>query len=127
MDIILYSMLPVFVVITILLVNGRARFNCPDCGASLPQFLSPFQKTRRMWRSGGYLCAQCGCETNRAGEKIVAHGTLVPIPAARWVKLSVALLVGVGLCAALLWTAPKRIESMPRIALPQQAVGSPVH
>jgi len=28
---------------------------CPDCGAPLPLFYSPFRKTRRMWREGGSL------------------------------------------------------------------------
>jgi len=70
--------------------------------------------------AGGYICAQCGCETNRAGEK-VADGHLVRVPAARWVMLAVALLAAVGLLAAVRFTGPKRIENGPRVELPRQA------
>lgn len=50
------------------------RKACPDCKEVLPIIQSPFTKTKRQWFEGGYLCRNCGCETNLAGEK-VASGT----------------------------------------------------
>ena len=56
-----------------LLMIGLRRVNCPDCGARMPAFQSPFTKTRRQWLEGGYLCRRCGCETDLAGHR-VANG-----------------------------------------------------
>src|SRR5437879_5848234 len=50
------------------------RRDCPDCGRPLSGIQSPLRKTWRQWVEAGYLCRTCGCETNRAGEK-VAPGT----------------------------------------------------
>ena len=43
---------------------------CPDCGARLSGFQSPFTKTRRQWLEGGYLCRRCGCEVDLSGHKV---------------------------------------------------------
>jgi hypothetical protein len=70
-----------------LVLMGRGKF-CPDCGAALPIFQSPFTKSWRQWVEGGYRCANCGCETTLAGRKIAA-GTP---PASRSVIISLGLL-----------------------------------
>jgi hypothetical protein len=48
----------------------QRRRNCPDCGKPLSGLQSPFTKTRRQWLDGGYLCQNCGCETNLAGDRV---------------------------------------------------------
>ncbi len=53
-----------------LFMFGLRRPDCPDCGRPLPLLQSPFTKTRRQWAEGGYLCSNCGCETDRAGQKV---------------------------------------------------------
>ena len=50
---------------------GRGKV-CPDCGKPLSFFQSPFTKTWRQWVEGGYLCQNCGCETDMAGRKVAA-------------------------------------------------------
>jgi hypothetical protein len=64
------------------------RQGCPDCGRPLPRIQSPFRKSQRQWVEGGYLCPQCGCETDLAGRK-VAPGTGGPRPS--WIVRSVLL------------------------------------
>jgi hypothetical protein len=71
------------------------RVTCPDCGETLPLLYSPFKKTPRMWRAGGCLCAQCGCETTLAGQKVTADTPAEPFPKAQLAMLSIALLLGV--------------------------------
>jgi hypothetical protein len=53
MDTIWLSMLPFLVALVFVLILALRRVECPDCGAPLPVFCSPFVKTRRMWRAGG--------------------------------------------------------------------------
>jgi hypothetical protein len=53
-----------------LLWFGMRRVNCPDCGAQLSNFQSPFTKTKRQWLEGGYLCRHCGCESDLSGHKV---------------------------------------------------------
>lgn len=65
---------------------GRGKA-CPDCNRPLSPLQSPFTKTKRQWVEGGYVCQNCGCETDRAGKKVPA-GTA---PSRR------SLIVGVGL------------------------------
>lgn len=86
-----------FVPFAFLLYQAFHRVNCPDCGESLPAFISPFQKTRRMWRAGGYLCTNCGCETNMAGQKITPDTPPAPFPTLQFALLVVLLVIGVGL------------------------------
>ena len=50
---------------------GRRKV-CPDCNKPLPPLQSPFTKTKRRWVEGGYVCQNCGCETDSAGEKVPA-------------------------------------------------------
>jgi DNA-directed RNA polymerase subunit RPC12/RpoP len=102
MDIMLISMLPLLVPLAFLLYLALRSVKCPDCGDTLPIFYSPSQKTRRMWRAGGYLCARCGCETNMAGEKVTADTPPAPFPTLQWALLAAGLLVGVGLWASLI-------------------------
>ena len=65
---------------------GRRKV-CPDCNKPLPPLQSPFTKTKRQWVEGGYVCQNCGCETDSTGEKVPA-GTA---PSRR------SLIVGIGL------------------------------
>jgi len=64
------ALAPFFVFAVVLLVFGMRRVNCPDCGTRLPNFQSPFTKTRRQWLEGGFLCLNCGCETDLSGRKV---------------------------------------------------------
>ncbi len=127
MDTILLSMLPLLVPIAFLLFHALHRVKCPDCGETLPLLVSPFKKTRRMWRAGGYLCARCGCETNAAGQKVTADTPAAPVPTLQWALLAVFLLIGVGLVASLIVVgerapvAPVVAAPPPVIALPPQA------
>lgn len=61
--------IPFFVV---LMAHCLRRKDCPECGSPLSGFQSPFTKTRRQWVEGGYLCQNCGCETDLAGNKVAA-------------------------------------------------------
>jgi hypothetical protein len=90
-------LLPFFVVFTVVFFGGARRVSCPDCGSRLPMLIAPWKKTHRMWMAGGYLCPQCGCETNMAGVKVTADTPAAPFPWARVMVLAIALLSGVGL------------------------------
>ena len=59
--------LPFFVVLFFSLLKRR---NCPECGERLPAFQSPLTKTDRQWAFGGYLCRNCGCETDSHGRAV---------------------------------------------------------
>lgn len=48
----------------LLFLLGTRRRPCPTCGVRLSGFQSPLTKTRRQWVEGGYLCQQCGCESD---------------------------------------------------------------
>jgi len=137
MDIMLIAMLPLLVPLAFLLYLALCCVKCPDCGDTLPVLYSPFQKTRRMWRAGGYLCARCGCETNMAGEKVTADTPPAPFPTLQWALLAVALLVGLGLGAGLMFrgvmavaaqpapvviATPAMVPALPRVE-PQRAPG----
>jgi ABC-type sugar transport system permease subunit len=135
MDTILIAMI-VLVPFAFLLFQAFHRVNCPDCGETLPLFYSPFKKTRRMWRAGGYLCARCGCETNMAGQKVTADTPPAPFPTLHWALLAVFLLIGVGLVAASIVVGERApVAAMvaappvvPVIALPPQIpVAAPVN
>lgn len=52
------------------ILYGLRQKSCPDCGATLSGFQSPFRKSRRQWLEGGYRCHHCGCETDLAGKKV---------------------------------------------------------
>jgi hypothetical protein len=111
---------PLLVPLVFFLWYALRRVDCPDCGAPLPMFYSPFRKTRRMWRAGGYLCARCGCETDMAGRKVTTYTPLPPFPARQWALVGVLLLVGLGLATAG-WSVAGRAVPPPVVALPQQA------
>lgn len=125
MDIILVSILPMFVPLAFLLYYALHPVKCPDCGATLPLVYSPFKKTRRMWRAGGYLCARCGCETNMAGQKVTADTPPAPFPTLQWGLVAVFLLVGVGLGASMMLIRPAvaapQVAAPPVVVLPLQA------
>jgi hypothetical protein len=104
MDTILIAMI-LLVPFAFLLFHAFHRVQCPDCGETLPLFYSPFKKTRRMWRAGGYLCARCGCETDAAGRKVTADTPLPPFPARQWAVLGILLLIGAGLAATGMYAA----------------------
>jgi hypothetical protein len=125
MYIILLSMLPFLVTLAFILYQAFRRVDCPDCGDPLPLFYSPFKKTRRMWRAGGYLCARCGCETNLAGQKVTADTPPAPFPTLQCALLAVALLVGIGLAGVMLIppaaAASPAAAAPPVVELPQEA------
>ncbi len=50
---------------------GR-RKACPNCNERLPPVQSPLTKTKRQWWEGGYVCRNCGCEADIAGNKVPA-------------------------------------------------------
>lgn len=50
--------------------GAQNRLRCPDCGLSAPRFQSPFTKSERQWSQGGFLCPDCGCESDMAGAKV---------------------------------------------------------
>jgi DNA-directed RNA polymerase subunit RPC12/RpoP len=139
MDTFLISLLPLLVPFAFLLFQVLHRVKCPDCGETLPLFPSPFKKTRRMWRAGGYLCTRCGCETNMAGQKVTADTPPAPFPTLQCALLAVFLLVGVGLGASLIIVgertaaaavvaAPAVVEAPPPvIALPPAPAAAPVN
>jgi hypothetical protein len=110
---------PLLVPLVFFVWHALRRVDCPDCGAPLPPLVSPFRKTRRMWRAGGYLCARCGCETDSAGRKVTADAPLPPAPARQWALLSVLLLVGLGLGTAG-WFVTAPAAAPPVVVLPQQ-------
>jgi hypothetical protein len=130
MDTIWLSMAPFLVALASVLFLALRRVMCPDCGDPLPLFYSPFKKTRRMWRAGGYLCPRCGCETDTAGRKVTADTPPAPFPTLHWDLLAVLLLVGVGLAAGgtLIRSAVPAVAvaAPPVVALPQQAPAAPV-
>jgi hypothetical protein len=121
MDIILISMLPLLVPIAFLLVYGLRCVICPDCGDTLPVIVSPFKKTRRMWRAGGFLCARCGCETNPAGQKVTADTPPAPFPTFHCALAALFLLVGVGLVACTL----HRVHPEPPVVAAPLVFGLP--
>lgn len=111
MDTILIVMI---LLVPALIVCGQFLFraNCPDCGESLPGLVSPFKKSRRMWLSGGYLCTNCGCETNIAGQKVTSDTPAALFPKLQIAVLTVLLLLGVGLGAYPLVSAAARQPAM---------------
>ena len=130
MYIILISILPLLVPLAFVLYYALHPVKCPDCGDTLPIVCSPFKRTRRMWRSGGYLCTRCGCETNMAGQKVTADTPPAPFPTLQCILLAVGLLLGVGLATSLIRTGravaarPARaaaIAAPPVVVDPQQA------
>jgi hypothetical protein len=117
MDTILIAMI-LLVPFAFLLFQAFHRVQCPDCGETLPLFYSPFKKTRRMWRAGGYLCARCGCETDAAGRKVTADTPLPPFPARHWAVLGILLLIGAGLATIGMYAAAT--PAPPAVARPEQ-------
>ncbi len=118
--------LPFLAAAAIVFIYALHRVRCPDCGASLPKFYSPLRKTQRMWRAGGYLCAQCGCETDTAGRRVTADTPLPPIPVRQWALVGVLLMVALGLLTAGWFIAGRAVAAppvvaAPVVALPQQA------
>lgn len=127
MDIIVVMLIGMILLVpfAFLLFQAFRRVKCPDCSETLPVFYSPFKKSRRMWRAGGYLCARCGCETNMAGQKVSADTPPAPFPTLQWALLAIGLLAGVGLGASLIVvgaaTPPPAAAAPPVVELPQQA------
>ena len=78
-----------------------SRKACPNCGTLLSRVQSPFTKTRRQWWEGGYVCPSCGCESDRAGNRVPA-GTA---PLRRFIVIGLALLAIVVIPALVLVAA----------------------
>ena len=118
----LLMFVPFFV---LLLGFGRRRRDCPDCGQPLPRIQSPFTKTRRQWVEGGYLCGNCGYETDLAGQKVVTgtgprpgwrvRSVLLIMPPA--IAGVVLLLVAIGLSKQ---EAEPPVASDPPLAAPAE-------
>jgi DNA-directed RNA polymerase subunit RPC12/RpoP len=125
MDTILLLMLPFLAALAFVLFHTLRRVRCPDCGDPLPVLYSPFKKTRRMWRAGGYLCARCGCETDMAGQKVTADTPPAPFPTFQWAVLAVSLLVGVALAATLTFGGLAAVAAPPMVAAPQVIAAPP--
>ena len=73
----------------------------PNCETPLSRIQSPFTKTRRQWWEGGYVCQSCGCESDRAGNRVSA-GTA---PQRRAIVIGIALLAIVVIPALVLLAA----------------------
>jgi hypothetical protein len=124
MDTVWLTLLPFLVAAGVVVVIGRRRTACPDCGAPLPVIASPLKKTRRMWTEGGNLCAACGCEVDTAGRKVAADAPLGPTSARRWAAMMILGAVGVGLVGTMLVVGPPD-PAPPVVAAPQQAAVAP--
>jgi hypothetical protein len=121
-----------FVGLLVVCLRLRRR-NCPDCGRQLSAFQSPFTKTWRMWFAGGYLCRNCGCETNIAGAKVTPGTGPRPGLVILYVSLMVALAAAsAGLLFVSLSTqepappqaaAPPLVEQAPPIKAPPGDAG----
>ena len=128
MYIILISILPLLVPLAFLIYLALHPVKCPDCGATLPIFGSPWKKTRRMWWEGGYRCTRCGCETNMAGQKVTADTPPAPFPTLQFAVLAVGLLLAIGLATSLIRArlavaaTPRAVVADPPVVeIPQQA------
>lgn len=119
METILISFLPFLAFFVILLVYALRRVPCPDCGETLPSIYSPSQKTSRMWRSGGYLCAHCGCETDMAGRRVTADTPLDRSPKLLLLLLVILVLAGLAFGSAVSYFQLR--EALPQAAVPQVA------
>ena len=124
MDFIPLSMLPLLVPLAFMAIHGLKSVHCPDCGESFPQFQDPFKKTRRMWRAGGYLCANCGCETDATGRKVTADTPPAPFPVLQTSLLAVALVIGVGLASCIFFVG-RRAPAAPMVAAPAIVIDIP--
>ena len=62
------SVVAIMAVLTLDLLKPR-RF-CPDCGVPLPKIHRLRNQRQRLY--GGWTCAQCGCELDREGQRILA-------------------------------------------------------
>ena len=101
MDTMLIAFLP-FVFFFVVFLLMRRGVKCPECGADLPAFQSPFTKTRRGWMVGGFTCSRCGCEADSSGQKVAANSSHVRVSFAIICLLALALLGAVGLASQLL-------------------------
>lgn len=113
----------VFLAIWLVMIVERHRKSCPDCAQPLPFFQSPLTKTKRQWLEGGYLCRNCGCETNVAGEK-VAPGTAPrpdAVPKGILLVTPFAVILGI-LLFFILSPPPQAPKPLPHSAVPQSAV-----
>jgi hypothetical protein len=126
--------IPLFVFI---LSSSMKRLNCPDCRQPLPLTQSPFTKTRRQWIEGGYLCENCGCETDIAG-KTVPPGTLLRFGS--FIRATVLMMFLIALGAVLMWfgfslslrepapplaVAPPAVKAPPPMKEPQLKIDPP--
>ena len=122
---------PLLVPLALLFFHALRPVNCPDCGATLPIIGSPFEKTRRSWRAGGYLCAQCGCEIDAAGRKVTANTPPAPFPALQCALLAVFFFIAVGLVSVALMgpamAEPPAVAEPPVVAFPPRAPAAPAN
>lgn len=86
----------------ILLTNAMRGQTCPNCGQWLPGVVSPFEKTRRQWIEGGYVCTTCGCEMDVAGRRYATPSTVARTSRAMVSVLAVTALAILTLVGAVL-------------------------
>lgn len=91
-------LLPFAVFFAWLLFFMRRTPACPDCHKPLSAIQSPLKKTPRQWLEGGYICANCGCESDIAGKKVAAGAA----PQRRSILTAIGLLAVTGIPAAIL-------------------------
>ena len=71
-----------------------------------------------MWRYGGFLCDQCGCETDTAGRKVTADTPFPSSSAVGW-AVAAAVLLGVGIWLAF-GVLSQPVPPAPVVAAPLQ-------
>ena len=82
---------------------GR-RKACPNCNQWLPRIQSPLTKTKRQWLEGGYVCQNCGCEADIAGNEVPAGVVLQRRSIITWIGLlTLAVVLGLILLTVLLY------------------------
>lgn len=57
----------IFALLFILVQTRHMPERCPECEFPLSRFQSPFTKTKRQWRHGGFQCTRCACELDLNG------------------------------------------------------------
>ncbi|QVL32617.1 hypothetical protein KIH39_01485 [Telmatocola sphagniphila] len=125
MDEMLLVFLPFFGFFLIFFLCAMRRVPCPECGTILPNFYPPSQKTRRMWKSGGYICPNCGCEANARGEKIDPDSVPEEFAQRKIVWLTLASLAGALLVAGIMFLQPFQDAPPPPLPVVEAPLPAP--
>jgi len=107
----------ILVLVAIAVSNLRARKrNCPDCGHRLPAYQPPWSRTTRQLVEGGYLCPNCGCETDLRGNKVEGGARTAVF------RFAILALVGIVLTAVSVYYISHPPSLLVPPALPPEAV-----